>query len=397
MGPEGWRPTRIRVPGGLPNNNQVVSTNVGFVLLQEIPTGNNVVSKKVVVQTGSRLHFGLISPGEFRGRRFGGAGLMIETPQTELAISPADALHIQVDPPRRDWIEGLVQRWHETVRGLELPNAGVPASFDRLPVRIRLDSSIGRHLGLGSGTQTALAVAAGLFAALELPQPPVGRLAALMDRGHRSAIGSHGFEEGGFLVDRGKGPGEAIATRDVRLEFPSRWPVILVLPRGDRGMHGPEERKAFAAVRASDATLSERMLEALSNGIVAGIATEDHELFSAALHEFNYCSGLHFAAAQGGPWNGSRLEETVHAFRDAGIEAVGQSSWGPCIFGIARDDEHATEAIAAVKGRLDDIWSNTGYRIEVTRARNQGARILEIDRHSTNDASWDAVLGEHQA
>lgn len=355
------------------------------------------MTQSVVVKTGSRLHFGLISPGEFRGRRFGGAGLMIDSPGTELEIKSADSLRIEAGASEGDWIRGLVQRWHETIRGLGLPDVELPDSLDQLPVQIRIVSSIGRHLGLGSGTQTALAIAAGLLEALEIPQPPVGRLATLMDRGLRSAIGSHGFELGGFLVDRGKGPADAIAARDIRLEFPTRWPVILVLPRADQGMHGPEERKAFAAIKESNRALSERMIDALSHGIVPGIATEDHGLFAEALHEFNLCSGMHFAAAQGGPWNGSRLEKTVHAFLDAGIQAVGQSSWGPCIFGVARDDEQASDAIANLTSRLDEYWSDAGYRIELTRARNHGAEIQKTVRPLTNDASIDAVLGENQA
>ena len=67
------------------------------------------------------------------------------------------------------------------------------------------------HTGLGVGTQLGLAIAKALAVASGEPELPSAELAMRVGRGERSAIGVHGFDRGGLLVDAGKLPGEAVS------------------------------------------------------------------------------------------------------------------------------------------------------------------------------------------
>ena len=130
----------------------------------------------------------------------------------------------------------------------------------RFSVTIRSGSlsHLPRHMGLGSGTQLAFAAAVGLSSFLGQPIPSTGEIAAVMGRAGRSAIGSYGFFQGGFLVDRGVGPGDVIAPLDLRLEFPSTWPIVLILPEHRQGLSGSSETFAFDKITATTRSSSKQ-------------------------------------------------------------------------------------------------------------------------------------------
>src|SRR5437899_2708263 len=113
------------------------------------------MSRVVQVTAPSRLHFGLWSLGGGEGRQFGGVGAMIEQPQLRLSLEPAQELKATGAGMER--VVAFARRW---------------ASFqgsDEPACRIDVQAVIPEHVGLGSGTQLALAVAAGLNAFCGLP------------------------------------------------------------------------------------------------------------------------------------------------------------------------------------------------------------------------------------
>src|SRR4051812_33502895 len=102
------------------------------------------------VETGSRLHFGLIrlvadEPGQ---RRFGGAGLMIDAPGVAVRVEPAGEWSAE-----GPWWEGALGVAHTVAeaRGREGEAR-----------RILVERAAPEHAGLGTGTQLALAVACAL-------------------------------------------------------------------------------------------------------------------------------------------------------------------------------------------------------------------------------------------
>ena len=145
------------------------------------------------VETGSRLHFGLLRPPPADGQRgFGGCGLMIEAPAVRVAVEPATEW--SAVGPAADRALAVARR--------------VAADW---PHRVIVEACPPEHVGLGVGTQLSLAVARAVSRSLGRPDDVPVEPARLTDRGARSAIGSHGFEHGGFLVDGGKRGTDALA------------------------------------------------------------------------------------------------------------------------------------------------------------------------------------------
>src|SRR5215475_14442971 len=101
----------------------------------------------VEVTTGSRLHFGLMSFGQAGVRQFGGVGTMIDHPSVRLRITTADEL--SADGPA----SAKVLSHAEAVA-----DSGILSGRPRC--RIEVLEMPAPHVGLGSGTQLAMAVAA---------------------------------------------------------------------------------------------------------------------------------------------------------------------------------------------------------------------------------------------
>ncbi len=198
----------------------------------------------------SRLHFGLLSlagDGEAwpdrRGervlpaRRFGGVGLMIERPGVRVTASPAVVW--SADGPLAERRLSFALRFAESVRR-DRPEE------EPAPRRLTVEEAPPEHVGLGVGTQLGLAVARALAAAwgLVLDAPALARR---VGRGLRSALGVHGFAHGGFLVESGKrGDDDGLAPLAARAPFPPQWRLVLATPSAALGLHGREERQAFA-------------------------------------------------------------------------------------------------------------------------------------------------------
>ena len=87
------------------------------------------------------------------------------------------------------------------------------------------------HVGLGSGTQLALAVgrALGELFGVSIDTP---NLARAVGRASRSAIGTWIFDEGGFVVEGGHRAGAfGVAPLLARLPFPPDWHCTVAVPR----------------------------------------------------------------------------------------------------------------------------------------------------------------------
>src|SRR5215813_718317 len=101
----------------------------------------------VEVTAPSRLHFGMFSFGQASARQFGGVGAMVDAPGLRLRVWPAE----------RFWAEGPLAQRVEALAA-RLISAG---QLTRPPdCRIEVVGAPPEHIGLGTGTQLALAVVA---------------------------------------------------------------------------------------------------------------------------------------------------------------------------------------------------------------------------------------------
>src|SRR5205814_7664520 len=76
---------------------------------QTLNPPHHSMSRVVQITAPSRLHFGLWSLGGGPGRQFGGVGAMIDQPQLQLVIEPAEQLEASGDSAER--VIGFACRW----------------------------------------------------------------------------------------------------------------------------------------------------------------------------------------------------------------------------------------------------------------------------------------------
>ncbi len=321
--------------------------------------------RPVTVTAPSRLHFGMFSFGRTDVRQFGGVGAMVEQPALQLKIEPAD--RFEVRGPHAARVQQIADRVLTNVSS----ELGGEIALDDLALAIEVKQAPREHIGLGAGTQLALSITTALLAALRLPTPSRCDLARLAGRGIRSAIGTHGFQHGGLLVEAGKYEPDAISPLIARVELPEPWRFVLFTPRQPSGISGDMERAAFAVLPPVQLEITERLTREILLELLPAAIAADFGQFSRGLHRFNAAAGLLFAAAQGGPFAAGATSALVDWLRNAGFEGVGQTSWGPTVFALCRDENEAQQCAADSQLR----WPAHEVDITVTAPANRGARI----------------------
>ncbi len=314
------------------------------------------------VRTGSRLHFGLLSVGAPAppARRFGSVGLMVKAPGIHLTVCRAPGWCARGPLAERALV--VAQRFVQSVAPHAVP-----------PQQVVVERAAPEHMGLGTGTQLALAVTRAVALAAGLTDLSTEELSRRAGRGLRSAVGVHGFDRGGFLVDAGKAEGEGLAPLVARIRFPEEWHVVLVLPAGETGLHGAPERQAFEQLQTPPAAHTDALCRLVLLGLLPALLEHDLPAFGAALHEFNARAGEAFAPVQGGTYASPRVAELVTWVRQQGVAGVGQSSWGPGVFAVVGDEDEANHLAAAIR-RQFGLWSG---QVLVTEALNEGATVVD--------------------
>lgn len=295
------------------------------------------------VSAPTRLHFGLLhvpADADPTARRFGGCGLMLDTPRVTVSVSQS---------PTWGATGAAADRALAFARRVV---AGLPVVV-RHPVHVAVEECPPEHAGLGVGTALGLAVARAVAVELGAATYTAVELAVLAGRGERSAVGVHGSALGGFINDGGRAGDEPVGALVARLPFPD-WPVVLIRPSVATHWHGAAERQAFARPRpaADAARLTNRMCRLLMLGVAPAVATADYPRFAAALFEYNRAAGEPFAADQGGVYASTEIGAIIDAVRAAGVPAAGQSSWGPTAFAICSDAATAARLAAELRGRF---------------------------------------------
>jgi beta-RFAP synthase len=221
------------------------------------------------------------------------------------------------------------------------------------------------HAGLGSGTQLALAVAAGIRHLHGLSLDIQGD-ALYLGRGARSGAGMGLFQVGGLVVDGGNAKNGLPAPIVSHLRFPDHWRVIVVLDPARRGIHGSEEIDAFTRLPPFPASDAGRLCRLVIMKMLPAVVEEDIVSFGSAITEIQSCVGGYFAPAQGGSaFTSPDVAAVLDALASEGAVGIGQSSWGPTGFAFAASEEEASRlagvARAHLRGRDLDIRVCAGF------------------------------------
>ena len=285
-------------------------------------------------------------------RRFGGLGVSVGRPAVVLEAEPAGEL--SAEGPDAERALAFARRCEDAF--------GLTGG-----AHLRVIEAIPEHVGLGSGTKLALAVAAALTA-LEGRELEAPDLAEAAGRAARSAVGMWTFALGGLVVEGGHRPGiERPAALLARHPMPAEWRAVLAVPAAAPGLSGGDEETAFGQLAPAperSAAIAQLVLTALLPALVE----RELEEFGAALTRIQALVGDSFAAAQGGRFH-PRSAPLVEALLRFGAAGAGQSSWGPTVYGVVGSEEAGRE----LARRMEDVVGDG--RIELVAFDNRGARV----------------------
>jgi len=315
----------------------------------------------VFVEASARLHFGVLDLRGARGRWFGGIGASASTPTLLVSASPART---------------LVVNGEDAVRATEFARQFLAHHDVPYGAILHVHRSLPPHAGLGSGTQLALAVARAL-AEINGIEGEARGLVRAVGRAKRSAIGTWTFAGGGLVVEGGRRPdrdecGPLIA----RLPFPPSWRCVVAVPDGAPGISGAEEADAFARLPPPQERDVERVAHLVLMDLLPSLADADLATFGRALSEIQEITGRWFAPLQGGTFAPGASGTLVRRLTEWGAAGVGQSSWGPAVYGIVDGEEAGQRLAERVRAELGTIGS-----VFEGPFRSDGARVWRAAVH----------------
>ena len=315
---------------------------------------------RVDLRAPARLHFGLLGWGPGAPRQFGGVGLMVDGPG--LSLSASLGVRWGASGPLAARASAVAERVSRYYASLKIALSPIHTTIHEAPPE---------HAGLGAGTQLSLSVARAVALANGLPDPPPAELARMTGRGLRSGVGLHGHGLGGLVVDGGRRGPEGCPPLLARLEFPADWSVLVVVPGGPPGLHGPVERSAFDGLPPVPDALTDRLCRLVLLGLLPAVAERDLPAFGVALTELQEHVGRRFAPAQGGIYARPEADTLVRLLRDEGLHGVGQSSWGPALYAFSDAPAERLDGVLSMLRRS----STVGLDARWTRASASGATL----------------------
>jgi beta-RFAP synthase len=194
-----------------------------------------------------------------------------------------------------------------------------------------------------------------------------------VERGKRSAIGTWAFALGGFIVEGGRRVGSTdIAPLLARYEVPATWRCVVAVPQGPRGLSGEAEITAFDRLPPPPDRDVERVSHLVLMQLLPALVEADLPSFGHALSEIQRITGSWFAGQQGGIFAPGPTHQLVMDMADRGAVGVGQSSWGPAVYGLVASEEAASALAQGVRTRLEGrgVVFEGGFATE-------GARVWE--------------------
>ena len=328
------------------------------------PTARRWTSAPVCVHAPARLHLGFLDPAGTLGRAFGSVGVAITDLETVVEVGAAGMDVFEAPCGDAEALERARVHVHALRR----------ATGIGVPVRLRLRDSLPAHVGLGSGTQLALAVGRAFCAHFGHPMGSA-QIAAVLGRGARSGVGVAAFEGGGLLLDGGPRADGSLAPLLARIAVPAGWRILLVLDPRVRGLSGTAERAALAELPPLPRATAAEICHQVLMRVLPGAASGEFAAFAAGVSRMQDLLGAHFAPSQGGRAFASEPVERVLRWIDAHARAaIGQSSWGPAGFAFLPSEGQARELLAAARAAS---VVDPALDVRLVRPRNHGALVSD--------------------
>jgi beta-RFAP synthase len=201
----------------------------------------------------------------------------------------------------------------------------------------------------------------------------VREIAAMTDRGLRSGIGIGVFEQGGLVVDGGRGDKTITPPVLSHIDVPTDWRFILVFDQRGQGLHGQQEIQAFKELPSFSQQEAARLCYLLLMQGLPAVAENDINKFGDVITQLQRSVGEHFSSAQGGIFTSPEVALAMHWLGNQGAVAIGQTSWGPTGFCAIEGDQLVMSIVEQARltfAHLDNL------SFVVTSARNSGGDVF---------------------
>ena len=342
-------------------------------------------ARTVEVRAPARLHLGMLSFGDPGVRSFGGVGVMVDRPHVHVRLRRAAAFL-----GRGPLAERAVQFARDAAAAWGL-DARSACEIDVL-------ATPRAHVGLGSGTQLALAVAAGMR---QFYRPPaedehhrigptddhffetadVLELARAVGRGRRSCVGIHGFSRGGLIVEAGRfvpqppAAGDEFSPMVGRVRLPSAWRCVVIVQRDSIGLHGEPEKQAFEQLPPVPRDLAAELARVALMEIMPAAVEGKFAEFSQAVRRYGELAGRPFGPASARLPHAASTAHLIELLGELGIEGAAQSSWGPAVLACCE----SLDAAGLLVERFDALNLLPQYEPVIARFDAQGAVLRILD------------------
>jgi beta-ribofuranosylaminobenzene 5'-phosphate synthase len=317
---------------------------------------------KVCVKTPARLHLGLIDLNGDLGRLYGGLGVAIDNPNVVLEAEKSSDLNTS---------------GQKTELTRKLANQFLEAYGIREKVAINVEKVIPAHVGLGSGTQLALAVASSISKLFDIEGSPQD-FAAALGRTAQSGVGTAAFAQGGLVIDAGKNtrdPSKKMIPPICRMAFPDEWRFVVAIPNTKKGLANKAETSAFEKLPPMSSTEVGKICRLTMLKLLPSIPERDIASFGSALTEIQRIVGDAFAEAQGGRYASTPAGQCIDLILKEGAYGAGQSSWGPTVYGVVKAEE-ANGVYAKVQAFLNE---SIGGQVFIAKGNNHGSIQRKIE------------------
>jgi len=308
----------------------------------------------------------MISFGDSAVPSFGGVGVMVEGLGVTVRLMPTTGF----------WARGPLAE-----RAVEFARQCVEAwSLGDVACGIEIAAAPPPHVGLGSGTQLALAVAAGMQQLFAADAPSVGQrftteqafhLAAAVGRGRRSCVGIYGFAGGGLILEAGRlanDPAHQVSPLLARVSLPEAWRCVVLLRRGAEGLHGEAEKEAFARLPPVPRDVSTELARIAADELVPAAGQGAFAAFSDAVYRFGRLAGQPFAAESSRLPFHHAIGDLIEELTALGTRGAAQSSWGPAVMACSESAAAAEDLVRQLRGR----GLAADYEMIVTRFDRRG-------------------------
>lgn len=324
----------------------------------------------LTITTPSRLHLALIDMNASIGRVDGSIGITLDEPVIKINARRSDIVEItgnlklQLSQSIKTefQISEHIERMEKSVKALLPAGEGI---------QISIEEDYPSHIGLGSGTQAALAAGMAVNELYDLGLS-IYEVAVKVGRGGTSGIGVAAFENGGFILDAGHKfsekkaflpsaasslpPAPVLARRD----FPD-WDIVVVVPE-QKGASKTNEVNIFQKVCPVPLNEVEKLSHVILMQLLPALSEKDIVTFGKAI---NAIQELGFKKREVNLQPVSN--ELMQVLKDGGAQGAGMSSFGPTVYAFGGN-------ACYLKKIAEDFLGGKG-EVFITKARNNGARI----------------------